>query len=243
MDTTTDCSGASDCWRWRSKHCFRGRKIIIAEEYIEMNPSGERPSISDITKRFIEEVKGKEILLPKTKNKGGVGGHLEELLGIPRSQACWDCSDGELKTFPLKKLKRSGKLVPKETVAITMVSKNETKQGDSGWEQSTMKKKTGNMLFVSYHRVGDTITYLNAYTFGSESPQYSQLEADYEYITGHFKEHGIQDKGNTIYIKPTGYVQSRTKGGGKKKGSGKRTVAFYFMTKFIRDVILPSPSC
>ena len=36
MDTTTDCSAASDCWRWDTKHCVRGRKIIIADIFFSI---------------------------------------------------------------------------------------------------------------------------------------------------------------------------------------------------------------
>ena len=64
----------------------------------------QRPTVVEIKERF-QILKGKIVEYPKTKNKGGPGQFLEQLLGIPNSSACLDCSDGELKLFPLRKLK------------------------------------------------------------------------------------------------------------------------------------------
>jgi len=61
-----------------------------------------RPSINDV-KRICSIVIGKKYSLPKSKNKGAVGILLEEITGIPTSSACWDCVDGEVKAFPLKR--------------------------------------------------------------------------------------------------------------------------------------------
>ena len=77
-------------------------------------------SIADIFLK-INRIVGMAYILPKTGNKGLPGIFLEELLGIPQTSNCLDCSDGELKTFPVKRLK-SGNLVPKESIAVTMLS-------------------------------------------------------------------------------------------------------------------------
>ena len=79
--------------------------------------------ISDIYEKLIPLI-GKEYVLPITKNKGLPGIFLEDILGIPHTSNCLDCSDGELKLFPVKKLK-NGNIVPKETIAITMLSPEE----------------------------------------------------------------------------------------------------------------------
>ncbi|MHA1660457.1 MAG: MutH/Sau3AI family endonuclease [Promethearchaeota archaeon] len=199
-----------------------------------------RPSVAQIEERF-QILKGKIFAYPKTKNKGGPGQFLELLLGIPTSSACLDCSDGELKLFPLKKLK-NGNFSTKETVAITMRGLNDGIY--LSWEESALKKKTNNLLFISYFREGDNITYLSAFPFGASCPEYATFKSDYEKITEHFKTHGICQLGkdepghrsNTINGK---YIQSRTKGPGKKVGKGKRTISFYFRnTEFMKDVIL-----
>ena len=79
----------------------------------------QRPTVAQVKERF-QSFQGKKFECPKTNNKGEEGQLLEQLLGIPNSSACLDCSDGELKLFPLKKLKRSKQYTAKETVAITM---------------------------------------------------------------------------------------------------------------------------
>jgi hypothetical protein len=63
----------------------------------------------------------KDFNLPITRNKGLPGHFLEDLLGIPHTSNCLDAADGEVKLFPVKRLK-NGTLVPKETIAITMLS-------------------------------------------------------------------------------------------------------------------------
>ncbi len=203
----------------------------------------QRPSVAQIEERF-QILKGKIFAYPKTKNKGGPGQFLEQQLGIPNSSACLDCSDGELKLFPLRKLK-NGFLSPKETVAITMRGlRAQDIHNPKPWEASDLKKKTNNMLFISYLRNGDNITYLSAFSFGALCPEYSVFESDYIKITEYYKTRGICQlaKDDPLYHSNTingKYIQGRTKGGGKKIGGGARTVAFYFRkTEFIKDVIL-----
>ena len=101
-----------------------------------------------------KNIVGKEHQLPITKNKGLPGIFLEDLLGIPHTQNCLDCSDGELKIVPVKKLK-NGTLVPKETIAITMLSTDELLKND--FKSSKCYKKMSRMLIVPYYRSGNNI--------------------------------------------------------------------------------------
>jgi len=80
-----------------------------------------RIKIADL-QEGIKTIVGTVINRPITKNKGEVGVLLEKLTGIPQSSACLDCEDGELKVFPVKRNK-AGKLIPKETIAVTMINK------------------------------------------------------------------------------------------------------------------------
>ena len=64
-----------------------------------------KQSINDIYSKFTRLIKGARYYCPKTQNKGIGGIFLEKLTGIPQTTDCLDCSDGELKLFPLKKLK------------------------------------------------------------------------------------------------------------------------------------------
>jgi hypothetical protein len=97
-----------------------------------------------------------EINQPKTKNKGETGLLLETLTGIPHTSNALDCLDGELKTFPLKKL-TNGSIVAKETLAVTMLSKDSLKDDD--FASSKVYNKMKRMLVVPYQRTGDIIVY------------------------------------------------------------------------------------
>ena len=217
--------------------------MISLSRKVKMISTQQRPTVVEIKERF-QILKGKIVEYPKTKNKGGPGQFLEQLLGIPNSSACLDCSDGELKLFPLRKLK-NGSLSPKETVSITMRGlRVQDIQNPKPWSLSDLKKKTHNMLFISYLRDGDNITYLSAFSFDALCPEYSVFESDYLKITDYYKTHGICQlaKDDPLYRSNTingQFIQGRTKGRGKNVGNGERTVAFYFRkTEFIKDVIL-----
>ena len=145
---------------------------------------------------------------------------LEKLTGIPTSSACWDCIDGEVKAYPLKKLK-SGELVPKETVAITMMNPSDLES--QSWETTRLKTKISNILFVAYLREGDNVTFkflqrLQA-TDPSDSQLYETFANDYQTISS------IWNETKTITGKTGKYIQSRTKGQGK---DAPKTRAYYF---------------
>ena len=205
-----------------------------------------RPSLLSVKTIFDSTIRGTTHHFPRISNKGDVGQRLETLLGIPNSSACLDCEDGELKLFPVKKLK-NGDFSPKETIAITTRGLKHDKQRPfsrlksvENWENSALKKKTDNLLFISYLRDGDNITFLHSYIFNSKSPEYAQFEADYNKIINHYNKNGIcqLEKGEPTYISNTvngEYIQGRTKG----PGGANRTVAFYFRSKeFVKNVIL-----
>ena len=205
-----------------------------------------RPTLTQAHQTFEQSVKGISFFCPKSKNKGVEGQFLEKKLGIPTSSACLDCADGEVKVFPLRKLK-NGEWRSKETVAITMSGLNHDKQRPFSklqniktWDNSPLKKKTNNLLFISYTRDEDHITFVHSYLFNSMCPEYLQFESDYNKIINQYNTVGIcqleknEDgyRTNTINGK---YIQGRTKG----QGGPNKTVGFYFrQTQFMKDVIL-----
>ena len=208
-----------------------------------------RPSLFAVKTVFDNAIRGTSHNFPRISNKGDVGQRLETLLGIPNSSACLDCSDGELKLFPVKKL-ANGVFSPKETIAITTRGLKHDKQRPFSrlksvdtWENSALKKKTDNLLFISYFRDGDNITFLHSYLFNSECPEYAQFKVDYNTIMNHYNTNGICQlaKGEPTYISNTvngKYIQGRTKGA----GGPNKTVAFYFRSKeFVKNVILSAP--
>ena len=184
-------------------------------------------TIAQIYAKFIQLV-GKEYTLPITRNKGLPGTYLEELLGIPHTSNCLDCSDGELKLFPVKKL-QNGTLVPKETIAITMLSKDDLKIDE--FNASRCCKKLSKTMFVPYYRNGDTIRYMNAKIIDRESSDFAELyailESDYSLMRKNFIENGVlESKTGTL-------LQNRTKGA----GHGSTSRAFFLRTAFMKQYI------
>ncbi len=176
-----------------------------------------RPTLADIAVRFAAEVKGKSFTLPKEKNKGRPGHLLEELLGIPKSSACLDCEDGELKAFPL-----TDKGKPKETVAVTMVQKEDLKT--TAFLSSRVYKKLKNTVYVPYTRTGDVVVFTSLIQLSLESSAEicNQLEKDYNEI----QEHAVKEEFSSSLGK---WLQTRTKG----PGHGSTSRAFYLRTQFL----------
>ena len=170
----------------------------------------------------IQPLIGTVYTVPKTKNKGNAGHHLESLLGIPHSSACLDCLDGELKAFPLKRLS-NGTLVPKETVAVTMCSPSLTTES---FADSRVCKKLRNTLFVPYtwSAEGELVFY-TPFLLTDTHPLWHQLETDYTTL-----------QTNAVAGTMTGsigtYLQTRTKGA----GHGSTSRAFYLRPSFLKEL-------
>jgi hypothetical protein len=170
----------------------------------------------------------KEYTLPITKNKGLPGLFLEELLDIPHTQNCLDCSDGELKLFPVKKLKK-GTLVPKESIAITMLSTDDLRTTD--FKSSKCYKKISRVLIVPYYRTSDTIQFMTPKIIDKECADcleiYKIFESDYNKIRAKYLEDG------TLSSSTGSLIQNRTKGA----GHGSTSRAFYLRPDFMKRYI------
>lgn len=169
----------------------------------------------------LNQLSGTTATLPKTSNKGGVGHYVEEYLGIPKTSNCLDCEDGEIKAFPLKRLK-DGTLVPKETVAVTMT----TGFQDKDFDDHRAGKKLSNTAFVPYLREGDTVEFGKPIHFNKDSTLYSKLKEDYDTIKTTYAET------NTMSSSIGTYLQSRTKG-----DRDSDTRAFYVKTNFLKELM------
>ena len=184
-------------------------------------------TIASIYEKILPLV-NKEYTLPVTANKGLPGIFLEDLLGIPHTSNCLDCSDGELKLFPVKKLK-NGELVPKETIAITMLSKDELTAND--FNASKCCKKMSRMMIVPYYRTGDSICYMSPTIIDRSSSDFTEIynifEADYNAIRQNFLENGILESNTGTFL------QNRTKG----PGHGSSSRAFYLRPIFMKKYI------
>lgn len=169
---------------------------------------------------------GKIFTLPIIKNKGRIGQFLETLLGIPHTSNCLDCSDGELKTFPIKENKNKT-IAPKETICVTMLSEDELRTND--FKTSKCYKKMSKMLVVPYYRNGDKIVFITPKIIQLESdyPElYNQIVSDYNEIRNNFIENGI------LQCKTGKLLQNRTKG-----AKGTKTRAFYLRPAFMIQTI------
>ena len=179
-----------------------------------------RPLLAQIHERYKPFI-GTTHLIPRTKNKGNVGHALEDLLGIPHSSACLDCEDGELKAFPLKRLK--GGLAPKESVAVTMCGIQKLKT--EAFSETRCFKKLARTLFVPYYREGDLVTFYAPVLFTVEHYLFTALCADYETLQRSANEDRIT---GTIGV----YLQTRTKGA----GHGSKSRAFYLRPRFLTEL-------
>lgn len=190
----------------------------------------ERPTIEQVCAKVLENV---NILhnLPKTKNKGTPGNYLENLTGIPTSSACLDCSDGEVKIFPLK-LTKSGNYVPKETIAVTMLSKDSLVA--HAFEESKVYQKLSKVLYVPYFRNGDIIQYFTPTIIDLREEKYAPLietiRQDYQAIRKHFVETGALEGSSKLGK----YLQNRTKGAGK---GAPKTRAYYLRPLFMKEFV------
>jgi DNA mismatch repair protein MutH len=172
---------------------------------------------------------GKTIVCPKTLNKGAAGLLLETVLGIPHSPRCLDCDDGELKVFPVKRNTKTGALVPKETIAVTMVDR--TALATESFAESRVFRKMARMLCVPYERTGDTVIFYRPTLIeledGTNAALRARLEEDYKAIQSHFVATGEMSSSLG------GLLQTRTKGA----GHGSTSRAFYLRTAFAAEYV------
>ena len=180
-------------------------------------------TVAELFTRVIRHV-GKTFVAPRTSNKGATGLLLETLTGIPHTSNCLDCTDGELKVYPV--IRKGDRIVPKETIAVCMLSKEDLTA--CTFANSRPYKKLSNMLLVPYERNGDTITFHQPYLFlMSKHPLIADtLCADYETIREGFVRDG------TLTSRTGTHLQNRTKGA----GHGSTSRAFYLRKGFMSQI-------
>lgn len=178
-----------------------------------------RPFLTDVA---MTVARLEAVHCPKTTNKGIVGLLTETLTGIPASSAHLDCIDGEVKVFPLKRL-ASGKVVPKETIAVTMLNQGHLRDQET-FESSTCGTKLRRVLYVPYLREGDTVRFFPATDLTLTPELTATLAKDYAAIRAGFLADG------TLSSTTGTYLQTRTKGAGR---GAPKTRAYYLRTQFI----------
>ena len=195
--------------------------------------SNRKLNLEEVRTQILELHINKLYYSPITANKGSVGLLLEKINGIQSGSSHLDFEDGEMKAFPLKRLK-NGTIVPKETISITMI--NEKNLLETPFTESGICSKSCRILFVPYLRDGDFITYMEPVVIDmlNDTHLREQIQEDYEFIRNEFITHGELKTYNGKHI------QSRQKGAGAKKRppSKKKTFSFYFRTNFIKEFLI-----
>ena len=163
-------------------------------------------------------------------NKGWVGHTVERILGLPiNSSRAPNFGSWELKVISLKYLK-NGNLVPKETMAITMIDPQEV--ADKEFEESHVYTKLRKILIVAriYAGRSEESSLLHCVAeFDLCGRIYDQVKADYDEI-----RYAIQNEGFDSLTGRMGVLmQPRTKGA----GHGSKTRAFYARKELIKLMI------
>ena len=172
-------------------------------------------------------------------NKGWAGHVVEHYLGLPpNSLQNPDFGDWELKTVPVKKLK-SGKVVLKETMAITMI--NPANVSVTSFEESHLYAKLRKMIVVARlfnDKDETTTTLVSAETFdfddNTDIELIDQIKADYETVQKALNTAlTIQEGFSSLTGRMGVYVQPRTKG----QGHGSISRAFYMKKNALKKLL------
>ena len=164
-------------------------------------------------------------------NKGWAGHVIERYLGLPLNSAqSPNFGSWELKIVPLKRLK-SGQIVPKETMAITMI--DPVNVLEKPFEESHLLAKLRKIvvcarMFDSKEENSSRLVKVSA--FNLDDPViYNQVKADYEAVRDVIKIHGFE----ALTGRMGTLVQPRTKG----PGHGSTSRAFYARKRFVAIIL------
>jgi len=164
-------------------------------------------------------------------NKGWAGHVIERYLGLPINSAqSPNFGSWELKIVPLKRLK-SGEIVVKETMAITMI--DPINVVDKSFEESHLLAKLTKQvvcarLFESKQEQSSKL--IRVGTFDLSKPEiYNQVKADYDLVRRTINLEGFQALTGKMGI----LVQPRTKG----PGHGSTSRAFYARKNFVSVIL------
>lgn len=164
-------------------------------------------------------------------NKGWAGQTVERCLGRPQdSSRDPDFGDWELKVIPLVR-NPGGSLVPKETMAITMIDPHGVVVTD--FERSHLLSKLGRIVLVArvFESTAETRSVLHsAVPFDLSDPHLrSAVRADYELVRQTIRTRGFDALTGAMGT----YVQPRTKG----QGHGSTSRAFYARKELVARIL------
>jgi DNA mismatch repair protein MutH len=164
------------------------------------------------------------------KNKGWAGHVIERYLGLPLNSAqAPNFGSWELKIVPLKI--KGGRIVVKETMAITMMDPHDVVQ--KPFEESHLLRKLKKMvvaarLFESQEERRSILLRVGTFDLGNESLA-EQVRRDYVEVRSAIRENGFDSLSGSMGQ----LVQPRTKG----PGHGSTSRAFYARTGFVATIL------
>lgn len=181
--------------------------------------------------RILADKHGITVWKGDKKNKGWAGHVIERHLGLPlNSSQSPNFGSWELKIVPLKKLS-SGKIVVKETMAITMIdSVNVLLKPfkESHLLAKLRKAVVCARLFESQQEQRTLLVKVATFDLGNEDI-YEQVRADYEETREVIRTKGFEALSGAMGV----LVQPRTKGA----GHGSTSRAFYARTGFVSKIL------
>jgi len=172
------------------------------------------------------------------QNKGWKGLVLERLAGLDTNVS--KAPNGltyELKSVSFHYVK--GKLVPKETMAITMINPEELK--DYPFFESHVWAKLKTIVFCAVEWNGQNakrakLLKVTSLDFTKDDKLIQEIKADYDFIRAKLIKEGF----DALTGKDGKWIQARTKGtGGINPRTGKRrpiTRAFYARTRLVKKI-------
>jgi len=165
------------------------------------------------------------------KNKGWAGHVLERYLGLPLNSAqSPNFGSWELKIVPLKRL-ANGKIVVKETMAITMIDPYNV--ANTPFERSHLLAKLRKAvvcarLFESQSEDRSVLVRVSAFDLNDKAI-FEQIRMDYEETRDCILTGGFEHLTGAMGV----LVQPRTKGA----GHGSTSRAFYARTRFVAKIL------
>ncbi len=172
------------------------------------------------------------------QNKGWKGLVLEKLAGLKTNIS--KAPNGltyELKSVAFHQVK--GKLVPKETMAITMINPEELKAHP--FFESHVWSKLKTIIFCAVEWSGQNaksakLLSVASLDFAEDDELIQEIKADYDFIRNKLTKYGFK----SLTGKDGKWIQARTKGvGGVNPSTGNRrpiTRAFYARTSLVRKI-------
>jgi DNA mismatch repair protein MutH len=169
------------------------------------------------------------------KNKGWAGHVCERYLGLPLNSAqSPNFGSWELKVVPLKHLK-SGEIVVKETMAITMIDPVHVAQNE--FDDSHLLTKLRKMvvcarMFESVQERSSLLVKVATFDLNDKG-LLDQVQQDYDVVRDTLLSHGVEGGFRLLTGKMGVLVQPRTKG----PGHGSVSRAFYGRTQFVARIL------